>query len=61
MFRRYQARVMSSEGMSMIRIVSQDSRYMAVSRSGSEVRPERRKVPAESRGESSPRKAAALE
>ena len=56
----YQARVISSEGISMIRMVSQDSRYMAVSRSGSEVRPERTKVPAVNSGESSPRNAAAL-
>jgi len=46
--------------MSIIRLVSQDSRYMAVSSSGSAVRPERRNVPEENSGDRSPRKAAAL-
>ena len=57
---RYQERVMSSEGMSMIRIASQDSRYMAVSSSGSRVRSLRRNVPEESSGDASPRKAASF-
>lgn len=59
--KRYQARVISSDGVSMIRMVSQDSRYMTVSSSGSEDTPERTKVPEDRSGEASPRKPAGLE
>ena len=43
--------------MSMMRFGSQELRYMAVSWSKSEERPERRKRPPATRGEASPRKA----
>ena len=56
----YQARVMSSEGMSMILMAIQDSRYTVVSSSGSLVSIDRVKVPEDMRGEASPVKAMAL-
>ena len=57
----YHALVISPHGMSMIRFAIQFSRYVTVSSSVCRVSPDRRNVPEESKTESSPRNAAALE